>query len=80
MLLDGSRQFSMPSQLFLWGGGAMGRLIVVIVASMHCALSPTLAPVYGIGGAVRRCDIRYLRQHVQWYYFSGGDPHRGVFS
>ena len=45
MLLTAVISFSMPSQLFLWGG-AIGGLIVVVIASMKPQMSPTLAPVY----------------------------------
>ena len=45
MLLTAAISFSMPSQLFLWGG-AIGGLIVVVIASMKPQMSPTLAPVY----------------------------------
>ena len=45
MLLTAAVSFSMPSQLFLWGG-AIGGLIVVVIASMKPQMSPTLAPVY----------------------------------
>lgn len=37
--------FSMPNPLFMWGG-AIGGLIIVLVASFRPHLSPTLAPIY----------------------------------
>jgi len=45
MLLTAAISFSMANPLFLWGG-AIGGLIVVVIASMKPHLSPTLAPAY----------------------------------
>ncbi len=39
--------YSMPNQLFLFGG-AIGGLIIVIIASFKPALSPYLAPAYAL--------------------------------
>ncbi len=45
MLLTAIYAFSAPSQLMMWGG-AIGGLIVVVIASFRPQYSPTLAPVY----------------------------------
>lgn len=45
MLLTAVFAFSSPSPLFMWGG-AIGGLIVVLIASFRPQYSPTLAPLY----------------------------------
>jgi uncharacterized YccA/Bax inhibitor family protein len=45
MLLTAVFAFSSPNPLFMWGG-AIGGLIVVLIASFRPQYSPTLAPVY----------------------------------
>jgi uncharacterized YccA/Bax inhibitor family protein len=45
MLLTAVFAFSSPSSLLLWGG-AIGGLIVVLIASARPQYSPTLAPIY----------------------------------
>ncbi len=45
MLATAVLAFTTPSQLFMWGG-AIGGLIVVLIASFKPQLSPTLAPIY----------------------------------
>lgn len=45
MLLTAAISFYSPSPLFMWGG-AIGGLIVVVIASFRPQYSPTLAPLY----------------------------------
>jgi uncharacterized YccA/Bax inhibitor family protein len=45
MLVTAVFAFSNPNPLFLWGG-AIGGLVVVLIASFKPQYSPTLAPVY----------------------------------
>lgn len=45
MLLTAVFAFSSPNPLFMWGG-AIGGLIVVLIASFRPQYSPTLAPLY----------------------------------
>jgi uncharacterized YccA/Bax inhibitor family protein len=45
MLLTAVFAFSSPSPLLMWGG-AIGGLIVVLIASFRPQYSPTLAPIY----------------------------------
>lgn len=45
MLVTAMISFSMPSPIFMWGG-AIGGLIVVVIASFRPQYSPTLAPLY----------------------------------
>lgn len=45
MLITTFFSYANPSPLFLWGG-AIGGLIVVLIASFKRHLSPTLAPIY----------------------------------
>ncbi|MDX1666160.1 MAG: Bax inhibitor-1/YccA family protein, partial [Saprospiraceae bacterium] len=45
LILTAVYAFSNPSQLIMWGG-AIGGLIVVLVAAFKPHLSPTLAPIY----------------------------------
>jgi uncharacterized YccA/Bax inhibitor family protein len=45
MLVTAAFAFTSPSPLFMWGG-AIGGLIVVLIASFRPQYSPTLAPLY----------------------------------
>ncbi|HFA50295.1 MAG TPA: Bax inhibitor-1/YccA family protein [Bacteroidetes bacterium] len=45
MLLTSLYSYTNPSPLFMWGG-AIGGLVVVLIASFKRHLSPTLAPAY----------------------------------
>jgi len=45
MVLTAIVGFSMPNQLFLWGG-AIGGLIIVLIASARPQNAPILAPIY----------------------------------
>lgn len=51
MLLTALVGFSMPSPIFMWGG-AIGGLIIVIIAASRPHLSPTLAPLYAAAEGV----------------------------
>ena len=72
MLLTAAISFYSPSPLFMWGG-AIGGLIVVVIASFRPQYSPTLAPLYAaleglFVGAIPR---------IQRHRFSGGYPYHG---
>lgn len=45
MLITAAIGFTMPSGLFMWGG-AIGGLVIVLIASARPQYSPTLAPIY----------------------------------
>ena len=66
MMLTALISYAMPSQLFLWGG-AIGGLVVVIIASMKPHLSGKLAPAYALLEGL-------FVGTITWYYgsmFSG---------
>ncbi len=47
MLLTAGLSYVFPSALFLWGG-AIGGLVIVLIATFKRELSPTLAPLYAL--------------------------------